>query len=66
MKIILNDGVYIKTDGTVDKKRYEIAKRLYKKLKDSHFICESIFLFSYWNIFLFFDFFLYFFREFYC
>lgn len=34
MKIILNDGVYIKTDGTVDKKRYEIAKRLYKKLKN--------------------------------
>ena len=42
------------------------AIELYKKLKDSHFICESIFLFSYWNIFLFFDFFLYFFREFYC
>lgn len=34
MKIILNDGVYIKTDGTVDKNRYEIAKRLYKKLKN--------------------------------
>ena len=34
MNIILNDGVYIKTDGTVDKKRYEIAKRLYKKLKN--------------------------------
>ena len=34
MKIILNDGVYIKTDGTVDKKRYEIAKKLYKKLKN--------------------------------
>ena len=34
IKIILNDGIYIKTDETVDKKRYEIAKKLYKKLKN--------------------------------
>lgn len=34
IKILLNDGVHIKTDSTVDKKRYEIAKRLYKKLKN--------------------------------
>lgn len=34
IRIILNDGIYIKTDGTVDKKRYEIAKKLYKKLKN--------------------------------
>jgi len=34
IKILFNDGVYIKTDSTVDKKRYEIAKRLYKKLKN--------------------------------
>lgn len=33
-RVILNDGIYIKTDGTVDKKRYEIAKKLYKKLKN--------------------------------
>ncbi len=34
IKILLNDGVHIKTDSTVDKTRYEIAKRLYKKLKN--------------------------------
>lgn len=34
IKILLNDGTHIKTDSTVDKKRYEIAKRLYKKLKN--------------------------------
>lgn len=34
IKILLNDGIHIKTDSTVDKNRYEIAKRLYKKLKN--------------------------------
>jgi len=34
IKILLNDGIHIKTDSTVDKNRYEVAKRLYKKLKN--------------------------------
>lgn len=31
---MLNDGIYIKTDETVDKSRYETAKKVYKKLKN--------------------------------
>jgi len=34
VKLLLNDGIFIKTDSTVDAKRYEIAKKLYKKLKN--------------------------------
>lgn len=34
IRILLNDGIHVKTDTTVDKRRYEIAKRLYKKLKN--------------------------------
>lgn len=34
MRIVLNDGILIKTDTTVDAKRYEIAKKLYKQLKN--------------------------------
>lgn len=34
VKLLLNDGILIKTDSTVDAKRYEIAKKLYKKLKN--------------------------------
>lgn len=34
IRLLLNDGIHIKTDTTVDAKRYEIAKKLYKKLKN--------------------------------
>ncbi|MBN1467311.1 MAG: FtsQ-type POTRA domain-containing protein [Fusobacteriaceae bacterium] len=34
VRLMLNDGIYIKTDETVDKSRYETAKKVYKKLKN--------------------------------
>ena len=34
VRLMLNDCIYIKTDETVDKSRYETAKKVYKKLKN--------------------------------